>query len=405
MNKKIISIISGIILATTLTVTVYAEETENVWGEISATEISAEVEEETAPIWGEDVKEQFTQNNSENYDNEELKDGNVYEGAEWYPSLSGRLIRQGGRNSIDGRKCETKEETEALEARIRNENYILISTDDKDITDEEYNTYTSATTAPPFLDEIKHTAFGWDNKMYKVYLYRPVFEQALKEIEEYNVIKSITLSEIYESSVIIDYGYWYMKEKVGKQDNEFNDNIPSFYDTGFMQIISPVACEITILNSYEQGYYTFFVKADSPFLVKVKQGEYYIREINGTKIKLKEDLLPHTGIIWVQEENTEDNPFVIDLTEIVAKYNIAPQDISTEEDLSWENKDNIDYEEISDEISSKEVMIEETEVTPKEKDDFKSTAIRYIKWIFIIALVLLIILIIIKNFLLKKEIE
>lgn len=399
MIKRVISVISAIILTTAFAIPTYAEDEYN-WGEYSETTISSE-EINPEEIWGENISPSEN-GNEQSYDNTEIKDGNAYSGAEWYYSLGGRLIRQGGRNSIDGKKCESKEETEALEQRIRNENYILISTDDKDITDEEYEKYMSSTTAPPYVNELNKTDFGWDMKMYRVYLYRPVFEQALQDIEKYDVIKSVTLSEIYESSVIIDYGFWYMKDKVGKPDNEFNNNIPSYCDTGFLQITSPVACEIIILNSYIQSYYTFYVKANTPFLVKVKQGEYYINKINGVKISTKEDLLPHTGIIWVQDENTEDNPFIIDLTGVIDKYEIQPQDISENEDLSWENRDNIIYKEIYENIPVQEVIVQEQEET-EEPEDLLTTAINYAKWGLLICIILIVLILIGKNSFLKKE--
>ena len=60
---------------------------------------------------------------------DEAEDGAYYEDAKWITYKSGIPFRAGGRNQIDGILRNDREETIALEEKIRRENYVLVNTD------------------------------------------------------------------------------------------------------------------------------------------------------------------------------------------------------------------------------------------------------------------------------------
>lgn len=283
-------------------------------------------------------------------------------GVQWYQLDGGNPVRKGGINQLDGVECQSIEETEALEERLKKENYILVTTDDKEISDEDFELLRNG--YPPYSQYFqKDSEFGWDMKMYKVYMYIPSYNDAMKQLRAGKTVRSVTRAELSTSTVLIDYASWYFMERVGKTVNEFNDNIPSWCtSTGFLQINSPIDVMITLDCWQEHTFNVFYVRANEPFLVKLKMSMYVVRSVNTLEnISLEEEALNLNRFV-VNVENTEDDPRILNLENLVEKYDIKPIDISDKPDFSWDNRDNIDIGDIGQEslpIESVEVWDEE----------------------------------------------
>lgn len=266
----------------------------------------------------------------------------AYAEVEWYQMKDGNPVRLGGVNQIDRVVCQSEEETRALEERLRRENYILVTTDDKEISDEDFELLRQAN--PPYSEFFdRESEFNWDMKMEKVYMYVPSYNDAMEQLRAGRNIDSVTRVELTTSTVVLSYAMWYFKERAGTVVNEFNDNIPSWYTrTGFLQIISPIDAVITLDCWQEHTRNVFYVRANEPFLVKVKASMHAILSVNTKEdVSLEEESLKLNRFV-VRVENTEDDPCVMDITEFVTKYDIKPADISGKPDYSWTNKDNPD---------------------------------------------------------------
>ena len=76
------------------------------------------------------AKEQLKDTFIEEFDPDNLK---------YYHSLSGNRILTGGVNELNGIQCTTREDCEALEKYLRSAGYVLVTTDNKDVSDENYD--------------------------------------------------------------------------------------------------------------------------------------------------------------------------------------------------------------------------------------------------------------------------
>lgn len=258
---------------------------------------------------------------------------------EWVQTESGKLIRQGGINSIDGVKCKTKGETIALENSLRKDGYIQVSGKDMDITEKEFNLFCRGKLAAvPYAEYTdKKDEFNW--AFYKIYVYKPCFEDAMKQIKAGDEVSATTRSELGTSVVVIDYGEWYQKERIGKVVNEYNDNIPSWCKaTGFLQITSPIDIIIRIEHFYTHTFDELYVRANKPLLVKLREGAYIVRKVNATDISEEEKVLPFKNNIQIQTINTETEPYKIDLEKTVDKYKIAPINLDGKPDCSYKHE-------------------------------------------------------------------
>lgn len=283
----------------------------------------------------------------------------------------GRFVARGGINRFGDTVCESKEETNALETRLRSGGYVLVNTDDKDISDEDYKTLTEVNYQPPYYQYFDSSSeFGWGMQMYKVYLYKASLDDALEQLRTEGRVRDITKIELLTSTVVIDYATWFFKERTGKVLNEFNDNIPDWYaDTGFLEIRSPIDAVVTLELWSEHTYSVLYVKANEPLLVKMKEGMHVVRDINYIDIEVKEDAIRPFNNLVVRGENTIDNPKIMPLEGVVEKYQIPPLDISDKPDYSWKNKDNLDWEDYDIPTQSVDVDsvpdVDETPTAPK----------------------------------------
>lgn len=275
----------------------------------------------------------------------------------WYQVEGGNPVRAGGVSEIDGVYCKNEDDTEELENHLRISGYILVTTDEKEISDEEYNLLcNNGTYLPPYS-----YCFNSENEYYwtkcKVYMYEKSYNDAISQLRENGFVNMITRSEITTSTVVVNYAEWYEKERVGKIVNEFNDALPSWYEneSGFLCVISPIDAEVTMEYYAEHTLNVFYVKANEPFLIKMKHGGHLIKSINSQQIDEEESSLVYSNNIQILNENTEENPYILRLEKTVSKYNIPSVDISDKPDYSWNSGVFIPIEDIPEES----VIVEE----------------------------------------------
>lgn len=282
-----------------------------------------------------------------------------------------RFVVAGGANEYNEIVCENKEETYALEMQLRASDYVLMNTDDREITEDDLKTLTGYSYVPPFNEYLDNKSeLLWDMQMCKVYFYKPSLDDALEQLRSEGKVDVTTAFELSTSAVLIDYADWFFKERVGKVLNEFNDNIPSWCtETGFLEIRSPIDARVILEFWDEHTYEMFYVKGGQPLLVKVKDGLHNVREINYIGIAEKEPAIDLQSLYVRGERDTIDNPKVMNLSGIVEKYKITPLDISDKPDYSWGNKDNLEREDYKLPVESVEVAsvpeVEEVPVKPK----------------------------------------
>lgn len=293
---------------------------------------------------------------------------------------NGNFIREGGINEFDGTKAESYEETVNLETVLRNSGYILVNTDSMDITDEEFEKFIQYNFW--FSDYIRpNEIFYWTK--YRVYVYEPSYNDYMRQLEETGGIEDYTRMEINTSTVLISYAYWYSKDKAGTVCYEFNDNIPEWFKTGYLEIRSPIDIAIKLRLPVEDTYYVFYVSANTPFLVKMKTGGYNIVDVNALEFKDRETAIVHNNMIHIEEENTLNKPYVVNLQKLVEKYNIPSADISGQPDYSIGQNQN---------IPEKKTVVEEPqeEKQPQQKKKISGIILAAVIIIVIILTVLVI---------------
>lgn len=306
-------------------------------------------------------------------------DGGIPEDADPYSieyqfDERGNFIHTGGINQFSGVKFEdTNESLERLEQLLRQYDYVCIYGTHQQISDEEYDKY--------FMDLDVVFSLGFEdyapkntNTPYEVFyqqfvniwLYRPSYEDYKASLDASGSVAGWTLNEIRESTVIVHYGVPYSLSKVGKVLDEVNDRIPVWYDTGYLQITSPKDVKILTYHGQESAYYEFYVKANEPYLVKLKSGGYKISEVNGKAIADQEEFLPFKNNVEIVPNTcTEFEPYKLELEELLANRDIPSIDLE-----KTIEEDNIEREKAYENLYE-EVEKEKTRLGYEDKDTKK----------------------------------
>lgn len=313
----------------------------------------------------------------------------------YYQYGDGIPVRQGGVNSIDGVKAESKEETEQLEASIRSQDYILVTTDDKEITDEEFEQFALGYYYPPYYKYFdRNNEYYWTK--YKVYVYKPCYEAAMEQLEEKQCVEALTDGELATSTVVIDYSCWYEKERAGKILDEYNDNIPEWYtETGYLQISTSMEVDVTLELVYEHTRYKFRVSPQEPFLVRLKAGEYNVRVLNTTDVSEAEEAVPYDNTIQVQTINTKDKPLELDLSNTVQTLGVQP--LAPDEPFDDGIDDSAEEETTGYSLTEERVEVQEQETPEKEEQSHRIWTIIFISVGGIAVLVIIILIVITKK--------
>lgn len=285
----------------------------------------------------------------------------------------GNWFAMGGINQFEGVKAQSREETQNMEANLIAKDYLLCSTNDMMITDAEYMAFISYYRPFWFSEYMANEPFNWTK--IKVYIYKPCFVDFIEQLETQSV-KEYTRDEINNSTVVLNYAIWDDVEKVGTISDEYNDNIPEWYKSGYMEIRSPVDCSIKFWHSDSNRYYVFYISKDNPFLIKVRQGFYHLVEINSLEVNNNvddagEETLPYNNQILIYDNCTYDNPYVIDLYNLCNKYNVKDIDISGKPDLSIDqNQDIPDAPSTDVDIDKESTIVQDDDKKDSEPDSF-----------------------------------
>lgn len=308
-----------------------------------------------------------------------------------YEFTDGMIVCNGGLNEYNGKAFGSREEALITDQDIRNKNYVLVSTDLKEISEEDYQIlYDGGFWFTSYLNS--DNLLQWTKD--KVYIYKPSLEKYLDEMKTSNEADLYTLMEIEISGIVFAYDYWYSKDKVGKISGEFNDNISPWNSPAYMEIDSPIDIEIVLENKEQKTFYIFYVSKDTPFAVRLPQAQYNVISVNAVEIEQYEEVLPSSNIIVLNEEHADrDNPYVVNITELVNKYSIPSIDLSGKPDLSLDQNQNIPEE--STIVYNKDIIgqyydeyhNDTSENTDSEKDTNKNI------YIYIVVCVLAIIVI------------
>lgn len=308
-------------------------------------------------------------------DVEEWKDKGTEKVIEWYQvEEGGTQFRAGGVNEIDGVKVETEEEMFALEEELQNSGYVQVTGEGKEISSEDYallqEHYQKLTFGNWIKKDSKYTAYY--DTYFRVYMYRPVYNDLISQLKENGRIEMVTGREMSASTVTINEAEWYHKSRVGQIITEYNNQLPSWVDGGFLQIESPIDACVTMMYTSANYYVQFFVKANEPFLVRVRAGGYYVTSINTEGIAVEEETLMYDNTIYIDIDHTETDPKVLSIEQTVEKYDIAPlENIEEKPDYSWGNR--WEYSPIED-IPEEEVTVESQENNDSESEPLSKTA-------------------------------
>lgn len=143
------------------------------------------------------AKEQLKDTFIEEFDPDNLK---------YYHSLSGNQILTGGVNELNGIQCTTRNDCEALEKYLRSAGYVLVTTDSKDISDENYDLLQKEFNS--FLSRYMDR----DNEVYwtkyRVYLNKETYDNAISEMKKDGSFSIETELELIDSSVVLNYAVW-----------------------------------------------------------------------------------------------------------------------------------------------------------------------------------------------------
>lgn len=254
-----------------------------------------------------------------------------WSGREW--------IRSGGENRLDGIQAENREETEELENYIQSIGYVLVNTPDKKISDAELDILrTMMFKGSDHLDPSK--SYEWSHSIYKVYIYKPLLEQAIEEFENDGMVDYKTNTEIGMSTVFLDYQLWESVERVGTTVDaieEINDNLPEYCveHSGYVQFTTPVDCSVKLHLQDQNFYYELFLRKGTT-LMRLRAEHYAVVEINTTEInEYGGDELMYNGNYIVVYENPEDNPVIVDFSQVVARDGIESIDLTGKPDYGY----------------------------------------------------------------------
>lgn len=307
-----------------------------------------------------------------------------------YPD-SDIFIRIGGLNRFNGKDAKTREEAQQIEFQMAGCDYMSES----ELSEAERKILIQGNFW--FSSYLKKNDFV---KLYtKTYLYRPLIEKIFKETADGQLLTHTRKGELMSSTVVIDYSHWHFNDLAGTFDDEIDDMIPSYYSTGYMQIISPVSCNIVVWNAELNRYYRFYVTKNTPFLVRLKSGSYHIVECNNMIVKNRisddgEDTLPFKNRIQINEDWTKENPYIVELEEFAIKYQLKDFEF-TEEEAETERPTFIPSE-----IPTEQTQLKD-KITDKEKQDKSAdfiTMFSIIAFLLLIIFITIYIIIKVKNF-------
>ena len=272
----------------------------------------------------------------------------------------GRWVYNGGVNTFAGMKFgKTSEECQKLEKLLKSNGYICVYGQGKEISDEEYNKYLYKNPYGIGFEDYAQTNTNdkyevYYQRFFKIYLNKLSYQDYKDSIEKTGIPLTRTLDELRDSYVVIDYAMEYSMTKLGKVIDEINDRIPVWWKTGYLLVKSPIDVKMTIYHTMECCYNELYIKANEPYMVRLKIGSYIITKVNGTDTDHNDELLPFSNNVNIGEDNDKSHPYELKLEEFIKKRNIPTinlektiEEDNVEKEKAYENL----YEEVSKETT------------------------------------------------------
>lgn len=233
-------------------------------------------------------------------------------------SVRAEYAHYGGINTYDDFEAKTTADAKQLEYTLKEDGYILLSKDSTDITQEELDDFLEN----DFSSELWFTGYIDASEDYKVYVLKDLFYQFFEDIENpetYHCMTDETMLDFYDTSVIIDYTIIKALEQEGTYSDQWGDNLSADANVGYLKISTPIYVKIELYNIHSHVYHIIpFDEGETP--VRVKTGDYRITKINSIEVSENEPLLPYANNITIKESNTEEKPYMIELTDFLRKY-------------------------------------------------------------------------------------
>lgn len=224
-----------------------------------------------------------------------LRTVNVY-GA-WRSDERGNYITDGGLNTLDGETAVSDDEIRALEDSLK---YGYVK-----VTKEE-------------IDEVTDNGYWWEKYLddrfglYGVYVMKETMSEARKEMEENGYLETYTDEELMFGTVVISYASVYSRQKAG---GVYGIETDDEHENGYLLIRTPMDADLKF-RFVTGDYYCVVSVKKGDTLLKVRQGAYNLVEIEGRAGLTENELLPYRNLIQIEGQNTENEPYVVELEEL-----------------------------------------------------------------------------------------
>ena len=253
-------------------------------------------------------------------------------------------LPDGGKNKIGHELYRTRNDSIMAEAELRKKGYVLISTEAKEISDDDLEIL--ANSKFWFSEYLERSSKNMSWVMDKIYIYKPLLNNYLAEYREDGIVSRNTSYQVMTKTVMFAYSVYYFNDRVGTISDMFNENIPEYLVGAYMEINSPINVEVTLINWGMKCYFKFYISKGTPFMVKLPEGQYKVAGINTVDIGKMEPAMPLHNMVYLTrtEYGDRDHPYVMDITPVINKYVIPEADISGMPDLSLDQNQNIPEE-------------------------------------------------------------
>lgn len=247
-------------------------------------------------------------------------------------------VYEGGLNRFQGKKAKSREEMYEIENRVKNCGYIQIFGVYSDIQENELAYFRNYDNGFWFQDKIKETEYN--HQFYKVFVNKLSFNDFVNSFKENKTAPEHTVREIEYSTVVLCSDFFEDIEKAGKIDNEIGDAIPNYFNVGYIKITTSVNMRLLLYNNHNSRYYIVDIDKNKDNLIKIKTGAYHVFTANGKDIAdlsntRSENALPYNNIIQISSSNGKDNPYTLELNQLIKKYEL--KDVTDEEKAAIAN--------------------------------------------------------------------
>lgn len=230
---------------------------------------------------------------------------------------AGNVVPEGGMNSYQGVRVDTKEEALALEDRLIADGYVLFRKDR--ISERDWALLMMPDVHLLFQDWLEEDSYPPDRC--HIYVYGKTYKSALSQLETQPYLEWYTELEFAVSTVLVNYLPFDARELVGTQSEIFNEKVKDTV-AAWLLIRSPVNAEVRLKQVSTLQYYLFYVAADEPFLIRLPYGQYEVSVINAVLI-YKDD-----GYFNLSPDATEQSPKELSLQALCEGYSVPAGDIA-----------------------------------------------------------------------------